>query len=132
MRIATSRYSAVAEIEESGLLPIGVTVGPPRWLRYELAGNVGMLAPFGDVDGVPLRKVDDVDVFAAAYRQRLERFGVGAIRRLLEAFAAGHGAEGVALLCYEDVVGKGLPCHRRVFADWWQERTGEEVVELEA
>jgi rubrerythrin len=35
----------------------------------------------------------------------------------------------MVLLCYENVV-KGERCHRRMFAAWWEKRTGEEVPEL--
>jgi hypothetical protein len=35
----------------------------------------------------------------------------------------------VLLLCYEDVLA-GDWCHRKVFAEWWQEQTGQVVEEL--
>src|SRR5438128_8794191 len=94
--IATSRYRNAAAIAESGLLPLGITVGAARWLPYELAGNIGMLAPYG------LRELKG-KAFERAYRERLEHFGPTAIATVLEAFAAAHGAEGVVLLCFEDL-----------------------------
>ena len=37
----------------------------------------------------------------------------------------------VVLLCYEDIrKGPDDWCHRRTFADWWQQRTGEVIPEL--
>lgn len=123
LRIATSRYQAPDLVLESGLLPIGITVGVARGLRYELAGNVGMLAPHG------LRELDD-EALAVTYRERLDHFGASAIGNVLGAFVAAHDAPGVVLLCFEDVLA-GEPCHRRTFAEWWQEQTGVAVPELE-
>jgi hypothetical protein len=63
--IATSRYHNAAAIADSGLLPLGITVGAACWLHYELAGNIGMLAPHG------LRELER-DAFEHAYHERLE------------------------------------------------------------
>lgn len=83
-----------------------------------------MLAPYG------LRSIGDRAEFEAAYRARLERFGVDKIRRVLEAFACAANAEGVVLLCYEDLDDPDQWCHRTMFSVWWREQTGEGVVEL--
>jgi hypothetical protein len=128
--LATSRYQAADLIERSVLLPVGITVGSARWLRYELAANVGMLAPFGEHDGVPLRKIGDDAVFEQAYRARLERFGVDAIGAVLAALVAAYDAPGAVLLCFENVHA-GESCHRRMFATWWEKQTGVAVPELE-
>jgi Protein of unknown function, DUF488 len=123
MQIATSRYQARERILESGLAPVGTTVGNPRFrLGYELAGRCGMVAPYGLL-GKDLTEAE----FERGFRDRLERHGVEAIRAKLEEFAG--DAPGVVLLCFEDVHA-GETCHRRVFADWWLERTGEDVPEL--
>lgn len=46
LTVATSRYSASQKVVESGLAPVRTTSGAPRFrLGYELAGDVGMLAP---------------------------------------------------------------------------------------
>jgi hypothetical protein len=123
LRLATSRYHANELIQVSGLLPIGITVGAARRLRYELAGNIGMLAPHG------LRELEG-EAFEFAYRERLEHFGVTAIADVLSAFVAAYQAPGAVLLCFEDVLA-GEACHRRTFAAWWQARTGIDVPELE-
>jgi hypothetical protein len=36
----------------------------------------------------------------------------------------------LVLLCYEEMPGAALSCHRRVFAAWWTARTGWDVPEL--
>ena len=125
LTIATSRYQAREKIAASGLAPVGTTVGRPRFkLGYELAGTAAALAPRG------LLHVEDPAEFELAYRSRLERVDVEGIHLLLARLAGNAGAEGVVLLCYEDLEVEGEWCHRRVFAEWWQEQTGEEVVEL--
>ena len=102
---------------------MATSVGMPRFpLGYELAGSVGMLAPYG------LLKIDDLDVFTPLYRERLDRYGTRKIERVLRSLAAGADAAGVVLLCFEDIAESW--CHRRVFAAWWQEQTGQNVPEL--
>lgn len=123
--IATSRYAARDKVVASGLAPVRTTIGAPKFpLGYELAGSVAMLAPYG------LFSIGDRVEFEAAYRARLDRFGVEKIRRVLVAIARDAGAEGVVLLCFEDVGDEGQWCHRTIFAAWWREHTGEEVIEL--
>jgi hypothetical protein len=125
LTIATSRYFARQKVIESGLAPVRTTTGAPRsWLGYELAGNVAMLAPYG------LRRIEDRAEFEAAYRARLDGFGVEKIRAALEDFARAAGAEGVVLLCFEDLDDPEQWCHRTTFAGWWRQQTGEDVVEL--
>jgi hypothetical protein len=48
------------------------------------------LAPIGTTTGAPRfpRSIGDRAEFEAAYRARLERFGIDKIRRVLEAFAS--------------------------------------------
>jgi hypothetical protein len=125
LTIATSRYAAREKVVASGLSPVRTTVGAPRFrLGYELAGNVAMLAPYG------LRTIEDEAEFEVAYRARLEGFGVEKIRAALEDVARAACARGVVLLCFEDLEDPTQSCHRTIFAAWWREQTGEEVVEL--
>jgi len=126
LTLATTRYSSWQLIEESGLVPLGITVSLPRFrLRYELAGSVGMLAPSG------LLAIEDRAEFEAAYRARLDRIGIKMMLPVLRGFAEAYDAPGCVLCCYEDLAKPGEWCHRRLFADWWEERTGQAVPELE-
>ncbi|MBA2740504.1 MAG: hypothetical protein H0U46_00660, partial [Actinobacteria bacterium] len=97
MVIATGRYQAREKILESGLAPVGTTVGNPRFkLGYELAGRCGMVAPYGLL-GTDLSEEE----FEQGFRARLERFGVEEIQTKLEELAGER--PGVVLLCFEDV-----------------------------
>ena len=133
--VATSRYFSKALIEESNLTPVGFTVGPPKFLSIDLVANLRALGPVGG-----LFKIEDEAEFRKLYRKHLDSIGVEAIANLLQAVAwlqpgtARH--DGVVLLCFckleADGGEPGTWCHRQVFAEWWQEKTGQPVRELEA
>jgi hypothetical protein len=120
MKVTTSRYANQKVIEASGLVPIGITVGQPRFsLRYDKV-DVKALAP----DPQSLKRAN----WAVAYRRKLDGLGVDQVRHLLG--EAGNGQD-VVLLCFECLAVHGEDsCHRRVFATWWEKHTGEEVEEL--
>jgi hypothetical protein len=62
LTIATLRYFARQKIIDSGLAPVRTTIGAPKFsLGYELAGSVGMLAPYG------LFSIEDPAEIEAAY-----------------------------------------------------------------
>jgi NAD(P)-dependent dehydrogenase (short-subunit alcohol dehydrogenase family) len=69
--------------------------------------------------------VADVDVADNASVDALVAHAIDELREI----AAEAGAEGVALLCFEDVT-KGEFCHRRLLAGWLTEQTGLVVPEL--
>ncbi len=121
----TSRYTNYGGILESGLAPIRVTLGAPRFkLPYKLAGNIPQLAPTRATFTSPSH------LFEGLYRAQLNELGVGAIRLLLDEAEAEAG-RGLVLLCFEDVEKLGEhSCHRRQFAAWWREQTGEVIAEL--
>jgi len=127
VQLATSRYQAASLIVASGLVPVRITLGHPRFkLGYELGGTVMLLAPSREL----LFKQGDFD-FDTVYRAELDRVGLDAVQGALSDVSAGHEDRGLVLLCFEDVVKLGgLSCHRRSFAHWWYEQTGQVVPEL--
>jgi hypothetical protein len=50
----------------------------------------------------------------------------GAFQRI----SAEHGGRRLVLLCFENVLA-GESCHRRMFAEWWKDKSGQEVPELD-
>jgi hypothetical protein len=70
-------------------------------------------------------------LFEELYRNRLDDLGVGEVRALLTMCVERANNERLVMLCYEDLTKPGLRCHRRLFAAWWLENTGEFVPELE-
>ena len=126
MDLATSQYAARDLILRSWRVPIGITVGNPRWpLGYVLACNLRALAPTRSMLGLP------TDVFEQIYRARLDNLGVEAIRALLQRCCDDASNDRLVLLCFEDVDQPGKSCHRQMLATWWQEHTGDVVPELE-
>ena len=122
MRIYTGRY-ADKKMNEYGFVPVGVTLGRPRFKVDYAYVYLRLLAPQKYMWG------KSHEEFSRLYRQYLEQIGFARIKAELEDISIGHGDKDLILLCFEDVH-KGENCHRRVFAEWWQEKTGEEVPEV--
>lgn len=119
LQLATSCYRAADLIRASGMVPVGTSVGRPRWpLTYTLT-FLRELAPYG------LLEVKDKNEFVVRYRARLESIGVELLERRFRELS--NGRDGCVLLCFEPA---GAPCHRRVFASWWESETGQLVPEL--
>jgi hypothetical protein len=124
IEIATSCYGARGLIIGSGLSPIRTSIGGPRWpLGYELAGSCEPLMPTR-----PMLKMDR-EPYRKMYRDRLALWGVSMIAEMLEALVR-PGDRGVVLLCFEGLKKPGEWCHRSMFAEYWEEKTGQAVREL--
>lgn len=122
MKIVTSRFSY--EIPADKYVGVGIAVGKPKWeLPYECE-HLNTLAPYG------IFQKYTGEEYKKHYFSRLDKIGTEKIREQLAEISKRHGNKDVALLCWENL-NKGLTCHRRYFAEWWQEKTGEEIEELE-
>ena len=105
--------------------PVRISAGSPRYpLPYVITGRAAILAP-------PYRilKMTDRDEYRRIYLAQLEGHGFERIHALLKSLAE-PGKE-IVLLCFEDLRKPGQWCHRRMFAEWWEEKTGRKVEELE-
>jgi hypothetical protein len=120
--LATYRY---ATFRPSMGVPVQTSIGRPKFpLDYELREQVRELMPRGlfgtDLSG---------DEFTRRYRERLDKLDLDALRAQFDAISKRNGHKRVVLLCFEDVHA-GKHCHRRDFADWYYERTGQRIPEL--
>lgn len=114
-----------SEFREEMGLGVRISNGSPRWIKREVPWPVVTeLVPSRSYLNVP-----DEDVFVERYTAQLRSHGVTAIREQFQRLAAHQKAERLVLLCFEKLT-KGEPCHRRYFASWWQQQTGQEVPEL--
>jgi hypothetical protein len=105
--------------------PVRITLGKPRFrVGYEY-DEIRSLAPTPTI----FRIEDDAE-FEAAYLRHLDGLGVDRIGAALTGLSDRHGGRRLVLLCYEDVLA-GQLCHRRMFARWWESKTGEIVPELD-
>ncbi|MGI8520271.1 MAG: DUF488 family protein, N3 subclade [Actinomycetota bacterium] len=128
--LTTAAYFADKKaILASGRLRIGVTAFNPRRLSYTLDATASFLAPSKSLLGSYREGAIDDDEFDRQYLAHLDEIGVDRIREHLELIAAKGKNDRLVLLCYEDV-SKGLNCHRRTFAEWWEQQTGEAIPEL--
>ena len=118
-----SRYSN-PELKKGIYTAVRISIGVPKWpLGYQITGEISDLMPWG-----MLNKYSHEE-FVVRYREKLENIGVEKIRRYLRSYE--RIGKPVVLLCYEDIRVKGQTCHRTTFAEWWKEKTGEDVKELE-
>ncbi|MBT2370320.1 DUF488 family protein [Streptomyces sp. ISL-10] len=106
-------------------VPVRITLGGVRFrLPYSLTHSVRELAPRRDYLSRPEPE------FTTAYRADLDQLGPERIAARLREIAEAEKDHRLVLLCFEDLAKPGLWCHRRVFASWWKDRTGDEVREL--
>lgn len=128
LNLATCSYKA---FDPSMGVPVRTSVGYPRFWRKTAPAleYVPELAPFGKVDGVDLRKIDDRAVFDVHYRARLAANGVTIVEKVVD---LSRGREGIPLvfLCYEDVHDPTTFCHRTTAGLWLHEQLGLDVPEL--
>lgn len=122
MKLFTSRYQRFNP--EDGA-PVRTTVGAPRFaLTYEHAGEARLIMPT-----YPMLSLDE-QPYRVAYLRRLDTAGVDAVHADLYAISVAAGDDRLVLLCFCDLSRPNAWCHRRMFANWWRERTGDDVHEL--
>lgn len=57
----------------------------------------------------------------------LDELDEGQLKKHFEEISNG---KALVFLCFEDLTKDGEWCHRRMFAEWWQRKTGMKVEEL--
>ncbi|MFI9418065.1 hypothetical protein [Streptomyces werraensis] len=124
LQLATTRYQNWRP--ELGYLPVGVTVGRPRFVRYSFE-SIPVLAPHELMRG-PLKGIDNVAVERIVYFERLRQYEHEILAALQE-LARRYPGTPACLMCFEDVNG-GHDCHRRWYAEWAGKRYGWDVPEL--
>lgn len=123
-KIWTSRFSN-PELKSGEYTVVGIVRSLPRFpLKFTLAGNIIDIAP-----PRALFKENDLNKFVEPYCRNLDRIGFHAINEQIRHYL--NQGKDVVLCCYEDVrKGPHNWCHRIVFADWWLQQTGEQILEL--
>lgn len=121
--IFTSRYSN-PELKTGDYTVVGITRGAPKFpLQYQLAGNIIEFAPPGY-----LFNEYDRGRFTPPFFRHLDKVGVPRAMQLMQRYI--DLGKPVVFCCYKDVRKPGEWCHRLVFAEWWESRTGELIEEL--
>lgn len=124
LQLATTRYQSWRE--SSGYLPVGITVGRPRFVRFDYV-SLSALAPHELMKG-RFAKIDNIAIERKIYFERL-RVYEPEILASLEELAQKYPDFPACLMCFEDVNG-GHDCHRRWYAEWAGKRYGWEIPEL--
>lgn len=123
--IYTSRYSN-KQLRQPGYYPVGISVGKPKFeLGYVLRDQCYILAPRYNM--LQMEQGEYRTAYMAKLNESPQKV-IGVVRRL-EAAAKAEGKP-LVLLCFEDVRIPSDWCHRRLFAEWWKEHTGEVINEL--
>ncbi len=113
------------------VVKVGISRGVPRGkaakqlpYRYK---RIPALFPSSDLlKGWKAHEISPEE-YAPVYRRYLDSLGVEEVTGQLKTKSAENGGKPLVLLCW---CYPGEFCHRRVWADWYQEKTGQEVPEL--
>lgn len=116
-RIFTASW--LVALAEPDAVAVRISVGYPQAAKD--APFIGALAPFG-IFGKDLTDEE----FRRRYIERLDRYGVDGIRARIERVAADHPDQVLLLCCFER---DRADCHRGDLANWWFERTGQQIQE---
>lgn len=120
-KVYTSRY-ANKELNNDKYVVVAISLGLPKFkINYNIDIQVYSLAP-----GRDYFRSGNNDYFTSRYREDLEALGVNEVINILSAVA--QEGKDIVLLCFEDI-NKEL-CHRTILAEWFKEKTGQEIVEL--
>lgn len=120
----TARYLN-SIINNRQFIPLRISLGAPKFsIPYSIAANFNVIAPTREI-----LQIDNKEAYRHEYRHFLDTIGVTAIRNALRPFV--QADKETLLLCFEDLRDPDKWCHRRFFAEWWEEKTNERVPELE-
>lgn len=127
--VYTGRYTQGDLITEMGLVAVKTSVGYPRYrLKMKIDLDLEWLHPRRYMFNL------DESEFNESYIQFLEESqDPEKLKKVFADLLADFpDRKGLALLCFEDLYKTGNEsCHRRVFAKWWEEQTGQAIPDLQ-
>ena len=137
MKIYTSRFGNKA-VAQTGLVPVSISLGNPRFkTAFKIASRIKALAPTRDMlqmEYAPYKKLyfKMLDVLGIdEIKQHFKRISTaGTTLPLFKEKGGDCNGKDLVLLCFEDLSKEGEWCHRRIFAEWWQKKTGNKIEEL--
>jgi hypothetical protein len=131
MELYTS-YWQNSDLVGLDVIPVGISRGVPRGTmakglpyRYKRLMD---LAPPRDLFEHWVAGTIGPDEYTRVYRSYLDSLGSEEVMAWLEKKSADNGGKPLVLLCW---CSPGEFCHRRVWAEWYLEKTGREIPELE-
>ena len=121
MKIYTSYFANLKNLEKENIFPIGICCYPPKWFN---GPNLGAIAPTPDI-------LEKCKSSHAEYEKRYKAEVLSIfkdISTLINKISYISGGKDVALCCYEK---PSDFCHRHIVAKWLEEQAGIEVKEFE-
>lgn len=123
-KLVTARYQ---DFKPDLGIPVRSSVGAPRFWRFGPLAHSRATTPYGVFRNDDLRTLQAQHI---AYHARLDELGDEVVTELAD-IARDHPGEGpLVLLCYENVHAGG-DCHRRWFAEWFEDHYGIVVPEAD-
>lgn len=123
-KIFTSRFSNHG-IVDGEVTPVQISLGAPRFRTgYTILARLYDLAPGRAWMNA---RYDD---YKKKYLAQMHEKGFSAVVDMLYEVFVENGRKPLVLLCFEDVRNPEDFCHRRIWADWYEDLTGNEVPEL--
>ena len=121
MKIYTSYFANLKNLEKEDIFPIGICCYPPKWFD---GPNLGAIAPTPDI-------LEKCKSSHAEYEKRYKAEVLSIFKdvsTLINRISYISGGKDVALCCYEK---PSDFCHRHIVAKWLEEQAGIEVKEFE-
>lgn len=121
MKIYTSYFANLKNLEKDDIVPIGICCYSPKWFK---GPNLRAIAPSPDI-------LEKCKSSHAEYEKRYRTEVLSLFKDaniLLERISFISGGKDAALCCYEK---PSDFCHRHILAKWLEEQTGIKVEEFE-
>ena len=121
MKIYTSYFANLKNLEKDDIVPIGICCYPPKWFK---GPNLRAIAPSPDI-------LEKCKSSHAEYEKRYRTEVLSLFKDaniLLERISFISAGKDAALCCYEK---PSDFCHRHILAKWLEEQTGIKVEEFE-
>ena len=121
MKIYTSYFANLKNLEKDDIVPIGICCYPRKWFK---GPNLRVIAPSPDI-------LEKCKSSHAEYEKRYRTEVLSLLKDaniLLERISFISGGKDAALCCYEK---PSDFCHRHILAKWLEEQTGIKVEEFE-
>ena len=121
MKIYTSYFANLKNLEKDDIVPIGICCYPPKWFK---GPNLRAITPSPDI-------LEKCKSSHAEYEKRYRTEVLSLFKDaniLLERISFISGGKDAALCCYEK---PSDFCHRHILAKWLEEQTGIKVEEFE-
>lgn len=105
-------------------IPVRISCGAPKWWTEPTLEYAKEVTPWG-IWGK--RAYEEYELFELAYKAKLEKLRGGIVREI-QGLCERNPDSRLVFLCYENIARQW--CHRTIFSEWLEERTGLDIPEL--